>query len=103
MVKFGLAVPLRVEEAIINNPVARKFSMVIDQIDNADTFNHTMGVAAILATHACDLEGVRLINDRVIEDQISVAGFAERLFGFLPEQSRRQFRGFQIAIDAVMV
>ena len=92
-----------IEEAIVNDPVAIKFRVIVNQIDNPDAFNDPVRVATVLAAHACNLEGVRLINHGVVEDQVSLRGLDERLLSLLPEQARRQLLGFQIAIDAVMV
>lgn len=47
VIEFSLAIPLRVEEAIVNNPIAVEFRMVVNQIDDADAFNHTVRVAAV--------------------------------------------------------
>jgi hypothetical protein len=61
VVEFGLAISVQIEEAIVNDPVAVELSMVVNQIDNPDAFNHSVRVAAILASYAFNLEGVRLI------------------------------------------
>jgi hypothetical protein len=103
VIEFSLAIALWLEEAVVNDPLAVEFRVVVDQIDNADAFNHAVRVTTLLAAHAFNLEGVRLINYRVIKDQVSLRGLDERFSGLLPEQSRGEFLRFQIAIDAVMV
>ncbi len=57
----------------------------VNQIDNPDAFNHTVRVATVLAAHAFNLEGVRLIKDGIVEDQISVCRLNERCSGLLPQ------------------
>ena len=103
MIKFGLAVSVWIEEAIINDLVAVKFGVVVKQIDNADAFYHTLYVTAVLAADAFDLEGIRVVNHGVVEDQVSLRGLNERFCGLLAQESRSECFGFQIAIDAVMV
>ena len=89
VIEFGLAIALWIEEAVVNDPIAVEFRVVVDRIDNADALNHTVRVTAVLAAHAFNLEGIRLINYRVIEDQVSLRGLDERFSGLLPEQTRR--------------
>ena len=72
MVEFGLAVAVRVEDAIINDPVLVGCGVVVNQIDDADAFDDTVSIAAVVASDTRDLKGVRLIEHGSIEEQITV-------------------------------
>ncbi len=47
VVEFSFAVPVRVEEALVNDPELRGLRVDIDTGDNPDAANHRFGVAAI--------------------------------------------------------
>ena len=59
--------------------------------------------AALAIFNAGDLFGFTVRIARVIEDNRSGRRIDNLVFGLLPQQARRWFLDFQIAINAVMV
>jgi len=72
MSKLGFAIPLRVTEAIVNDPILISFGVVINQVDDPAALDHAVRVAALLAAHTVNLEGLRLVQHRVVKQQITI-------------------------------
>ena len=103
MIEFGFAITLRVKQTVINDPVPVTLGVVINQINDSDAFDHTVRGATVLTAHTINLEGVGLVQHRVIKQQITIFGLRDQVFDLLPDKRGAQTFVFQIAIDTVVV
>ncbi len=103
MRELGFAITLRVKEAVVNDPVAVSFGVVINQVDDADAFDDTVRVAAVLTTHPINLKGVGFIQHRVVKEQIALRRLHDQVFDTLPDEGGAQALAFQITVDTVVV
>ncbi len=101
MRELGFAITLRVKDAVVNDPVAVSFGVVINQV--ADAFDAAVRVAAVLTTHPINLKGVGLVEHRVIKEQIALRRLHDQVFDLLPDEGGAQALAFQITVDTVVV
>jgi len=91
MVEFGLAITIRIEQAIVHNPILTIIGIDIKTIDYPNAFYHTMRITAILSAHHFDAARVIFIKNRVIENKISIRGLNNIPFNIIPDNSSCQF------------
>ena len=72
MVQLALAVPVRVVDALVNDPETVLFRVDVDAGHHADVLDDPLCVAAVLPPHQFDLKRVVVVQHRVVEHQVPV-------------------------------
>jgi hypothetical protein len=62
MVKFALPIPIRVVNAIVDDPELVKLRVNIHARHHPDAFDDGVGIAAVLPAYQLDLEGAVMIS-----------------------------------------
>lgn len=101
LIKLRFAIAIGVINAIINDPKLVGLGVDINAGDDADAFDDVVGIATVLAAHQVNLEGVVLIQDRVIEDDIALGTQHEVWANWFPQQARLNAVIGKIAIDGM--
>lgn len=70
MIELSFPVSVRIENSVVNNPIFTGFWIYLQTVDNANTFDDSMCLAAVLTPHQFDLVGEVLVEHRVIEYKI---------------------------------
>lgn len=102
MDQFALAIASRIIDPIIDDPELAGGGIDVHTGDHADAFNQPMGVATVLTPHQFDVLREVLIDDRVIEDQITVVHLRDVGLHVFPDQPRGDLVARQIAINRVV-
>ena len=76
MVKFGLAIAIRVKNTVINHPKLISNRIEIDAVDYANTFDNAMLIARILPSNALNFSRMNLFQNDIIKDDIAFDGAA---------------------------
>ena len=102
VLNLGLAIPLRVIDAIIKYPKGIFFRIDIDTGDNPDTCDDRFGVATPLPTGWLNLKGVSFISHRIIKDNVAVFREDDVMAYILPDLAWCNLFPTQVGIDLVV-
>src|SRR5271157_4265552 len=102
MLQLGLAVSLRIIDAIINDPELVQDRVDIHAGDHPDPFDHLMRIPAVLLPHQFDRLREVFVNHRVDKDQKPFRRLLDLTFDILPDQVRSDLVPGQIAVDRIM-
>ena len=102
VLNLGLAIPLRVIDAIIKYPNGVFFRVDIDTGDNPDANDDLFGVAIPLSTGWLNLKGVPFISHWIIKDNVAVFREDYIMTYILPDLVWGNLFPTQVAIDLVV-
>ena len=102
MIELGLAIGLGGEHTIIDGPVLTGPGIDVQTIDNTDTSDQAVDIAAVLSTHQFDLVRMVLVEDRVIENNAGVSAKLELRLNIFPNHARSQFIASNVSIQRIM-
>lgn len=102
VVEFGLAVPVWIIEPPIDDPVFAGVHVDIHAIDDTNAFDDSMFVAAILAPYQFHLEGVALVQDRIVEYQAGIPVASDKVSDGLPDGIWRHVVIHQVTVYGIM-
>ena len=102
VLNLGLAIPLRVIDAIIKYPKGIFFRIDIDTSDNPDACDDRFGVAAPLPTEWLNLKGVSFFSHPIIKDIVAVFREDDVIAYILPVLAWGNLFPILVAIDLVV-
>ena len=102
MIELGLTISLGGEHTIVDGPVLAGPGIDVKAIDNTDTADQAMDIAAVLSAHQFDLVRMVLVEDRVIENNAGVSAKLELRLNIFPNHARSQFVASDISIQRIM-
>jgi hypothetical protein len=102
MIQLGLAISLRIIDAIVNDPELIRSGIDIHTSYHAHSFDNPMRISTPLPPHQIHLEREILVHDRVIKHQVPIRSLFHLTFHIFPYQVGRDFFACQIAVDRIM-
>ncbi len=102
MVQLPFAIPLRVEDAVVNHP-----ELLADRVDvharhQSYTCNHSLLIAAPLPTYHLDGRSVIVVKHSVVKDQIGIIVESKVGLHLFPQKTRGKLLPTQVAVDGIM-
>lgn len=101
-VQLGLAVSIRVIDAVVNDPELIDLWIDVDTGDNTDTLDDFMNIATVLTSNQFDASGKVLVNDCVVKNQETIGRLHDLTFDILPHQPGSNFVASQITVRRIM-
>ena len=102
MVKFCFAISVWIVNSIIDDPKLIQFRIHIHTGNNANAFDDSMCISAVLTSHQLNLMRKILVSNRIIEDDKSCWGLNNLILNVLPSQFRAKFFSIQVTVQSVM-
>ena len=102
MVKFGLAITIWIEDAVVDDPVVARLGVDVEAVDQANPFDDAVGIATVLAAHQLDLGGEVLVQNRIVKNKIPIGRECYLRTHALENQSGCQSLATQISIQGIV-
>jgi len=102
VLQFALAIAVWIVDPVVDDPKLLGRGVDIDTGDYANPLDQTMGVATVLATNQFNPLREILVDDRVIEDQITLVDLHHLPLHVLPDQAGRDLVARQVAVDGIV-
>lgn len=102
VIEFGLAIVVRCEVPVVNQPKLVGSGIDIYTLYQAETGNQAVGVAAILAADEFDTLTVMRAEHGVDKKYVTPGAEYDLRAHLLPELIRRKARGFEKTLHIVM-
>ncbi len=102
MVELALAVPIRVINAIVNDPELVGVGGNVDTRHHPNPFDNGVGIAAVLPSHQFDLDRTLVIQHGVVERQVAACTPDDLSAHVFPHHPCREFILLQVAFHRIM-
>ena len=102
MIELGLAIALRVEDAVIDDPILSRIGIDVQAVDHANALDQAMLVAAVLQANQLDGVGMLLVQDGVIEHQAAAWRLDNIALHMFPEDAPCELVAAQQTIDCIV-
>ena len=102
MIELGLAIAVRIVDAVIDDPVFAALRVHVDAVHHPDALDEAVNVAAVLPPHELDLMREILVGDRVIEYDATVFMRHDLRAHVVPYEPRRHVLAAQKAVDGIV-
>ena len=102
MIKFGVAVFVGCEDAVVQQPEPFQFGIDIHTGDDTDAFDNPVGIATVLTANELDREREILVEHGIVKDNHSLVAEDDLLTGLLPDQMWREFVVVQQPVELIV-
>lgn len=102
MLQFGLAIPIRVINAILDDPKLVECGVDIHVSHPPDAFDQPVGIATVLPSHQIHAERVVYFHEDIVKHQVSIRHWNYLAFHVFPHQAGGNFLLCQIAVDGII-
>ena len=88
MIELGLAIAVRIVNAVINDPMLLRLRINIHAGHHANALDDAMRIATVLAPYQFNLMRKILVNDRIVKHNVSLDRNLDRIAHVVPYQAR---------------